>query len=163
MSLITVEPVLLFYMLGIFLLFSVFHKFVYERVCTSQFPMGSLSPEEPLLPNISEQNICGNLTAFPEALSLVQAETSRIIKISTMCMTIPSILVDCYLGSWSDLFGRKVTLMLPPLGSALGTLVNMIVGKDKNEMEWKRTLNILDLMCIDLLTWSNQYNTVNIE
>lgn len=169
LSLVTVEPVLLFYMIGIFLLFSVFHNFVYERTCSSHFPTG-LKEASPINGNISSngQDVCADLTSFPVALAIVQTETSRIIKISTMCMTIPSIIVDCYLGSWSDLFGRKVTLTLPPLGSALGSLVYLILGK-KNRVVFKtillrkvRFFNLLALLSLtSLLFVSEQFWTAH--
>ena len=43
-------------------------------------------------------------------------------------MTVPSILVDCYIGAWSDVVGRKYTLLMPPVGAIAGTAVYIIKG-----------------------------------
>ena len=40
---------------------------------------------------------------------------------------LPSIVVDCYMGSWSDVVGRKVTLILPPIGAFLGNIVYIVM------------------------------------
>ena len=41
-----------------------------------------------------------------EAVNHINVETNGWIKISTISASIPSILVDCFMGGWSDLFGR---------------------------------------------------------
>ena len=43
-------------------------------------------------------------------------------------MTVPSIVVDCYLGAWSDVLGRKFTLLMPPIGAIAGTAVYIAKG-----------------------------------
>ncbi len=67
--------------------------------------------------------ICTDLYSNPEELSQVQEEASYWIRLSSICMLVPSIVVDCFLGSWSDIFGRRITLVLPPIGAFLGNFV----------------------------------------
>ena len=52
-------------------------------------------------------------------------------------MTVPSILVDCYIGAWSDVVGRKYTLLMPPVGAIAGTAVYIVKG----EGQQKKLLN----------------------
>ncbi|TRY67127.1 hypothetical protein TCAL_13873, partial [Tigriopus californicus] len=106
---ITVEPVLFLYMLGVYLLYSVFQNLVYEKVCLEH----------------NNSTVCADLyhPDHEDQLTLVQQEASYWIKVSTFAMVLPSIVVDCYMGSWSDVFGRKPTLLLPPFGAFLGALV----------------------------------------
>jgi len=100
---ITCEPVLFLYMFGIYLLYGVIHNLIYSRVC-----------EENVRGYTNVSSNCAEIEGI--LLETVQAETSHWIRWSTACMVLPSIVVDCYMGSWSDLFGRKVTLTLPVLG-----------------------------------------------
>lgn len=69
---VTAEPVLFFYMLGVFLLFSVFQNLVYQQVCSNKFA----------------GEICSNLFQHHQQLSVVQTEASHWIRISTLCMVI---------------------------------------------------------------------------
>ncbi len=48
-----------------------------------------------------------------------------------MFFVVPSIFMDCYMGSWSDRFGRKLTLVLPPTGAFLSTVVYAVMGKNE--------------------------------
>lgn len=112
---VTVEPVLFFYMLGMYLLFSVFQNLVYQQVCNENY----------------DESVCSNLylEENKSALDFVQEESSHWIRLSTVCMVLPSIVVDCYMGSWSDVFGRKLALVLPPIGAFLGTIVYILQSK----------------------------------
>jgi hypothetical protein len=116
---VTCEPVLFLYMLGIYLLFGVIQSLIYGRVCLEQAVAEPQDVARPTLTDVKENQTigsvdCANLTG--STLEKVQAETSHWIRLSTMCMVLPSIVVDCYMGSWSDIFGRKVTLTLPVVG-----------------------------------------------
>ena len=61
--------------------------------------------------------------------SAVQSETAFWTWSSTLFMTVPSIVVDCYLGAWSDVLGRKFTLLMPPIGAIAGTAVYIAKGE----------------------------------
>ncbi len=109
---VTVEPVLFLYMFSLYLLFSSFQNLVYTSVCALKFD------------NVT----CANLTAHEDARTAVQTETAFWTWSSTLCMTLPSIVVDCYLGAWSDTIGKKYTLLMPPIGALLGSIVYIIKG-----------------------------------
>ncbi|XP_059081316.1 proton-coupled folate transporter-like [Tigriopus californicus] len=119
---ITVEPVLFLYMLGVYLLYSVFQNLVYEKVCLEH----------------NNSTVCADLyhPDHEDQLTLVQQEASYWIKVSTFAMVLPSIVVDCYMGSWSDVFGRKPTLLLPPFGAFLGALVYCYMEAYSSHVGW---------------------------
>jgi hypothetical protein len=71
---------------------------------------------------------CANLTVNEEAMTAVQRDTSFWIWSSTLCMMLPSIFADCFLGAWSDAFGRKYTLLMPPIGALVATIIYIIKG-----------------------------------
>ena len=73
--------------------------------------------------------VCGNLSAHEAERAAVQSETAFWTWSSTLFMTVPSIVVDCYLGAWSDAVGRKYTLLAPPVGAIAGTAVYIVKGK----------------------------------
>lgn len=83
LSIVTVEPVLFFYMLATFMQYSVFQDLVYQKTCYSNF----------------NASVCHNLNNNTEALNVVQAQSSHWILGSTAALTIPSIIVANYLGS----------------------------------------------------------------
>ena len=83
LSIVTVEPVLFFYMLATFMQYSVFQDLVYQKTCHNNF----------------NETVCHNLNNNTEALDIVQAQASHWILGSTAALTIPSIIVANYLGS----------------------------------------------------------------
>jgi len=117
---ITVEPAMFSYFLAIYLLYSVFHPTVMDRVCTTYLrDLNSLT-----LPT----NSCSIIFTMDtkearEAVNHINKETNAWIQITTVSATIPSILVDCFMGGWSDLFGRKMPMYLPSVGGVLGSVV----------------------------------------
>lgn len=106
---ITVEPVLLFYMLAIYMQYGIFQDLVYEKVCRTTF-------------NIT---VCENLHVprYSACLDAVQNGASMWILSSTVSLTVPSLISANFLGSWGDRFGRKLPLVLPSVGGLLSTLV----------------------------------------
>lgn len=106
---ITVEPVLLFYMLAIFMQYGIFQDMVYEKVCRTTF-------------NVT---VCENLhdPKYLGYLDTVQNDASVWILGSTVSLAVPSIVSANFLGSWGDHFGRKLPLVLPSIGGLLSTFV----------------------------------------
>jgi len=114
---VSVEPVLFLYMLSTFTQYSVFQDLVYSRVCLEKY--------EPI--------VCGDLypinqNSNQEVLDYVQGTASQWILLATASTIIPSILISVYLGSWSDRFGRKWPVAIPPLGGALGSLLYIFIA-----------------------------------
>ena len=82
-GLVTVEPVLFFYMLASFMQYSAFQDLVYQKTCLDNF----------------NETVCQNLNNITEALDLVQEQSSHWILGSTIALTIPSIIVANLLGA----------------------------------------------------------------
>ena len=50
---------------------------------------------------------------------------------------LPSLLVDCLMGSWSDVFGRRFPLFFPAVGGILSSIVYLlVVSLDSVGVEW---------------------------
>ena len=50
---------------------------------------------------------------------------------------IVSLVVDCLMGSWSDLFGRKMPMYLPSIGGLLATIVYVVfICFEEVGVEW---------------------------
>ena len=108
-KLITVEPVLFLYMLGIYMQYGIFQDLVYEKVCITSF----------------NETVCQNLHApeNSECLDVVQRDSSMWILGSTIGLTIPSIVTANFLGSWGDNFGRKLPLLMPSIGGIISSVI----------------------------------------
>ena len=78
------------------------HLCIYFQVCVQEY----------------SSNVCDNLynVSNKEALDNVQTGSSHWILGSTLMLAVPSILTAQFLGSWSDTYGRKLPLLLPPIG-----------------------------------------------
>ena len=111
---VTVEPVLFFYMLATFMQYSVFQDLVYQKTCSYNF----------------NSTVCTKLNdpIFKDALDLVQEQASHWILCSTATLTLPSIIIANYLGSYSDLFDRKWPLLMPAVGMVLATVVYILMS-----------------------------------
>ena len=82
-AVVTVEPVLFFYMLATFMQYSVFQDLVYRKTCENNF----------------NATVCDNLNDNSAALDVVQQRASHWILGSTLALTIPSIIVAGFLGA----------------------------------------------------------------
>ncbi|XP_065577143.1 proton-coupled folate transporter-like isoform X3 [Artemia franciscana] len=113
---ITVEPVLLIYMLATFMQYAVFQDLVYKKVCQSR---PSLTLED-----------CQDLSSLNNTseMEIIQKNSSHWILISTVSLTIPSIIVCNFLGAYSDTHGRKLPLVLPSVGIILSSIVYMVMS-----------------------------------
>ncbi|XP_067681839.1 lysosomal proton-coupled steroid conjugate and bile acid symporter SLC46A3-like [Haliotis asinina] len=119
LSLITVEPVLFFYMIGIFLSIPTFQAFVYDKVCTDKY----------------NETFCSRLRnkTFQEdhktEADYVQSETSYWILKKTVVERVPAcFIVLFFLGSWGDKVGRKLPVIIPSVGATLSYIVYMILS-----------------------------------
>jgi len=112
LSVITVEPVLFFYMLATFMQYAVFQDLVYEKTCLDNF----------------NQTVCQNLNNNTEALDIVQEQSSHWILSSTIALTVPSIIVANFLGALSDTYDRKLPLIFPNIGMILASVVYILLS-----------------------------------
>lgn len=79
----------------------------FSCVCMFQVCLGDFS-----------QDVCDDLYSSKntDALDTVQAASSHWVLGSTFSLSLTSIITAQFLGSWSDTYGRKVPMLLPPLG-----------------------------------------------
>lgn len=98
---ITVEPVLLFYMLCFFMSFPLLQQLAFKKICLGKYG----------------HETCKNLTKSQE--DFVQGHTSKWILYQSISLTVPSVCSSLIFGSWSDKVGRKLFLVLPSVGGAL--------------------------------------------
>ena len=115
---ITVEPVLFLYMLATFSQYAIFQDLVYSKVCLAEYNSTICD----------DLHVNSNSTDYKDILDFVQKTCSHWILLSTISTVIPSIFISIYLGSWSDRFGRKWPVAIPPLGGVLGSLVYIIIS-----------------------------------
>ena len=98
---ISVEPVLFFYMMCVFMSFPLLQQLAFKKICHEKY----------------DDEICKNLTKPQE--DFVHQKTSKWVLYQSVSLTLPSIFASLILGSWSDKVGRKVILILPSVGSVL--------------------------------------------
>lgn len=104
LRLITVEPVLFFYMFCTFISLPVLQQLAYHKICNQEF----------------NDTVCKNLTRQQQ--NTVQEKTSHWILYQSIALTIPSMFSCLAFGSWSDSVGRKSIMILPPIGNALSAI-----------------------------------------
>ncbi len=103
---VTAEPVMLFYFLGVGLMYPAFAALTYHKVCTAQF----------------NQSTCDNLKneTFKEQEDIVQTITSHWFLYQHWIYEIPSMFLTFCCGAIGDTFSRRVALALPCLGEVIG-------------------------------------------
>lgn len=116
---VTVEPVLFLYMLGIFMLLPALQDLIYSKVCLETF----------------SKDVCDDLYSSKnsEALDVVQSNSSHWVLGSTLALAFTSIITAQFLGSWSDTYGRKIPMLLPPLGGVFASFVYIVLSVEMTE------------------------------
>ncbi|KAG0723304.1 Proton-coupled folate transporter [Chionoecetes opilio] len=116
---VTVEPVLFLYMLGMFILLPALQDLIYTKVCLEKF----------------SRDVCDDLYSGNNSVALdtVQTDSSHWILGSTLCLALTSIVTAQFLGSWSDTFGRKIPMLLPPLGAVFASFVYIVMSVKMTE------------------------------
>lgn len=111
----TVEPILLVFMFGQFLSYSMFQQLVHTMVCEK-------NPDCNLTDTFALANENGSSCSVPGRVEEeVQKETSHWLLYVNVALGLPSILFSLLYGSISDQMGRKLFIFLPALGAALNT------------------------------------------
>lgn len=74
--------------------------------------------------------VCDDLYASKnsDALDAVQSRSSYWVLVSTFTLALSSIVTAQFLGSWSDTYGRKIPMLLPPLGKMKESSVALCQG-----------------------------------
>lgn len=111
---VTVEPVLFLFMVGSYMQYTAMQSLVYAKTCQGLY----------------SRTVCDNLDLdeYKAARDAVQEDASYWMLYSNVALAVPSIITGVYIGTWSDLFGRKLPLLLPPLGQILAALVYMAMS-----------------------------------
>lgn len=112
---ITVEPVLFLYSFGVFMNAPTLQNLMFTRTC--------LETGAPI-------DFClHNITARED--ENVQRWTSHLMMYTTIAFLTPASIMAMYTGSWSDRMGRKLPLIIPPIGFIITAMayaaVNMYI------------------------------------
>lgn len=120
---LTVEPVVLFYTFGIFMSLPVLTQYVYFRVSQYKgFPYNVSETSEKGC-NV-DAGVNSSLTDLEKE---VQDMAARIDMGNVLFQSIPSIFMVLLLGPWTDTGGRRPALLSPPVGSAIESLLIIII------------------------------------
>ncbi|RUS72840.1 hypothetical protein EGW08_019405 [Elysia chlorotica] len=116
-QLVTVEPLVFFYMFGVFLQFTAFLSMTYDKTClmlynsTFCIDMDNRSFQEE---HKTEQDN-------------IQSEASYWLIVTNVAMTVPAILsVFFFMGPWGDKVDRKLPLLFPCVGAFFYSLSNIV-------------------------------------
>ena len=115
---VTVEPVVLMYMFASFLTYPTFQQLIYSSVC-------SMTPNCTDTTQANNRSSCANSSDPVE--KEVRAEVSRWILYTNLAASIPAIIAALFYGSLSDLYGRKVFIVLPAFGGMLNAFLVIVV------------------------------------
>ncbi|XP_037079420.1 proton-coupled folate transporter-like [Pollicipes pollicipes] len=105
---VTVEPVLFLFMVGSYMQYTALQSLIYAKVCQERY----------------SSYVCDtlDLAEHKPQEDEVQDQSSYWMLLSNVALAVPSVISGIYIGTWSDVFGRKVPLLLPPLGQILSAL-----------------------------------------
>lgn len=106
---VTVEPVLFLYMMLIFMETTALQGLTFVKVCVD-------------VNHPNDTNDC-NKNETSGHSDIVHKATMW-SKYCSACLFLCTLLVSFYVGSWSDYFGRKVTMLIPPVGSLIAAAIN---------------------------------------
>ena len=115
----TVEPAVFVYMFAVFLSYSTFQQLLYSRICHD-----TTNCTITMANDSNDTSSCGVSNPIQEN---VRTQTSHWILYNNIAMSIPAIAVSLFYGTLSDLFGRRVFIVLPPLGGAINSTVVLVV------------------------------------
>lgn len=111
---ITVEPVLFFYMMVIFLESNALLELISVKSC--------IKLVNPV--NISD---CSNKNQSNFTDAIKQEKTSW-VQYNSAAFFLFTFVSSFYAASWSDKIGRKFTMLIPPLGTFLSALINCVLS-----------------------------------
>ncbi|XP_042208942.1 solute carrier family 46 member 3-like isoform X2 [Homarus americanus] len=74
----------------------------------------------------NEPAICANLSSYPDKQASVQQVVTIINMYSSLMTNIPAVFFVLFLGSWSDIHGRKIPMIVPLVGNCLATMLYLV-------------------------------------
>lgn len=114
---ITVEPVLFLYFFAAYIVIPTLQALAYHKVCIQKYNASFCSQ----LQNVTFQK------EHAEESDYVQTETSHLILLANIAMTIPACFtVFCFLGSFGDKVGRKFPILLPTVGAIIQAFAGLL-------------------------------------
>lgn len=108
----TVEPVLFFTFLTMSLEISLVQQLIKRKVCEQQF---------------ADVLDCANITRNATSKDVVNVSSRYISKYDAL-LSLLTLIVGLWFGSWADRFGRKRLMIVPAVGSILSTLNFIVVS-----------------------------------
>jgi len=116
----TIEPVIFLYAYALFMHLPVIQQYVYKRVSVAKgFPYSTSSKG-----SCSKETLNSTLKELEKE---VQSLSSYIHLGVVMFASIPSLVTALFIGSWTDTVGRRPALALPAIGSAIDSLIVLLV------------------------------------
>ncbi|GBM78480.1 hypothetical protein AVEN_247735-1 [Araneus ventricosus] len=68
------------------------------------------------------REICSNLDNYTEIKSAVEKKATNYQLGHTLIQTAPAVLISCFVGPWSDQYGRKIPVLIAIIGMSLDTI-----------------------------------------
>ena len=108
---IVIEVIFFLFKMGDAMLDPTCRLFIYQGVCMEHF---------------SNETTCYNLKDFPEREELVQTQSASYIMYYKLLLNLPAVFLGLCCGAWSDRVGRKLPVLMSPLGTILGVMCFML-------------------------------------
>ncbi|XP_054724415.1 proton-coupled folate transporter-like [Uloborus diversus] len=110
---ITVEPILLLYMLIIFMESNALQELIFIKSC--------LKIHHPVNISFCDYAKKGNLT---DALN----EATSWMRYNSAVLSLFTFITSFYVAAWCDKFGRKIPMLIPPIGTAIAAVINCVLS-----------------------------------
>lgn len=114
---VTVEPAVFLYMAAIFMEISVTQDLIFSNLCLNSA-------------NVTNVLDCQNLNHSIK--QEITYDTTRWNSYYSASMFVFTLIATSYVGSWSDRFSRKYTMLIPPIGSIIACIVLAAFGAHLN-------------------------------
>ena len=108
---IVIEIIFFLFKVGDAMLDPAARLFIYQGVCLQHFPNGST---------------CANLEFYPKEEDFVQKRSASYIMYFKLLLNLPAVFLGLFCGAWSDRVGRKLPVLMSPLGTILGVMCLMM-------------------------------------
>ena len=121
---ITVEPAVVLFSLGVFMYISLYEQYFYK-----QFGSDLLENTSFIFPNDSfclTSDMINNYTS-KDSFKIDQTRSNHLLAYVQMATRIPTIITVIMLGSLTDHVGRKIGLLLPPIGACLQGAISVVI------------------------------------
>ncbi|CAH1269846.1 SLC46A1 [Branchiostoma lanceolatum] len=111
---VTIEPIVFFLVLSMVMVMPLQHQYIYYKLGNDTLPSSSR---------------CDVNTSHPanKANQKAAAESANWLTYIRLSISLPSLLMVLVLGSLSDRLGRKVTIIVPVIGTLIWTLLSALV------------------------------------